>query len=482
MFSSILIVFLGDFLYLLTSKEGRAPEAILTTIFIEIFIFIFLNWLGFRFIYKPIEQFLTDKLSFEKVYKRISSLPYISAYWISFIGFIYTIIISVLMLTLDPTVSKDIFTIIYSIAGILVSYSIFTGIYMFFLINNFTMGLKEHIYKKFDILFPPEKVKLWQKLIAIYLSFSAVFILTIVDMYLSGIFDNIEKHRFIFMDIIFGPVVVIVIIYLITLDLKKPINLILDSFKDVRAGNFSIKTPVVSNDEFGIITADFNKMVEGLQERELIRDTFGKYVTKSVAEEVLKQKLNLTGEVRLATILFTDIENYTGISESMSPVEVVEMLNGYFSFIVETISKHNGIVNKFIGDAIFAIFNAPINDEQHAVNAIKAGLEIQELSQTRRFGNNNIKLKTRIGINSGVIVVGNIGSKDRLEYTAIGDEVNIASRLEQLNKVYDTQILVGEKTYELAKNYFNFEKIGKIELKGKTNVIDVYKVANRWHS
>ena len=151
------------------------------------------------------------------------------------------------------------------------------------------------------------------------------------------------------------------------------------------------------------------------------------------------------------------------------------MLNDYFSFMVKIITDHNGVVNKFMGDAVLALFNAPIDDPEHAKNAISCAIEIQSASQNRRFGK-NLSIVTRIGINTGMVVVGNIGSSDRLEYTVIGDEVNIASRLEKLNKEYGTKILVGEKTYQLASTHFKFKMIGNIQLKGKHEPIAAYNV------
>src|SRR5690606_21615345 len=170
----------------------------------------------------------------------------------------------------------------------------------------------------------------------------------------------------------------------------------------------------------------------------------------------------------------TDIANYTTISESLSPEEVVRMLNEYFSVLVEIIQRHKGVVNKFIGDAVFAMFNVPLDDPDHAVNAIKAALEIEQITKSRTFGNGSL-LTTRIGINSGSVVAGNIGSADRLEYTLIGDEVNIASRLEQLNKQYGTNILLGENTYDMAKAHFEFTQLGEFQLKGKKKTVKVYK-------
>ena len=134
-------------------------------------------------------------------------------------------------------------------------------------------------------------------------------------------------------------------------------------------------------------------------------------------------------------------------------------------------------MNKFVGDEIFAIFNVPLDDPDHAVHAIHAALAIEHITTTRTFGKHR-QLTTRVGINTGVVVAGNIGSADRMEYTVIGDDVNVAARLEQLNKQYGTHILLGENTYDLAKNHFNFIQLGNFQLKGKERTIKVYKVSN----
>ena len=134
-------------------------------------------------------------------------------------------------------------------------------------------------------------------------------------------------------------------------------------------------------------------------------------------------------------------------------------------------------MNEFVGDAVFAMFNVPLDDPDHAVNAINAALAIEKITTTRKFGKNR-QLTTRIGINTGAVVAGNIGSPDRLKYGVVGDEVNVAARLEQLNKQYGTHMLIGENTYDIAKNHFNFIQLGNVQLKGKKKTINVYKVNN----
>jgi adenylate cyclase len=194
-----------------------------------------------------------------------------------------------------------------------------------------------------------------------------------------------------------------------------------------------------------------------------------------VATVILDKKIDLEGDARLCTVMVTDIANYTTISEELSPKEIVTMLNEYFSVLVSIIHNHKGVVNKFIGDSIFAMFNVPLDDPDHAVNAINAAIEIEKITVTRQFGKNR-QLATRVGINTGVVVAGNIGSVDRMEYTVIGDEVNIAARLEQLNKRHGTHILLGENTYDMAKDHLDFIQLGDFQLKGKERTIKVYKV------
>ena len=242
-----------------------------------------------------------------------------------------------------------------------------------------------------------------------------------------------------------------------------------------------MNVPVVSNDEIGLLTSEFNSMIQGLRELEFIRDTFGKYISKNIAELIIEKKINLDGELRLVTILSTDIEGYTSISEKLSPKESLSMLSAYFTDLITVINNYGGIVNKFIGDAVFALFNVPFEDPTHAQNAVISALEIQKITTEKEYLK-GMKLKTRIGINTGIVVAGNIGSLDRYDYTVIGDEVNIATRLEELNKKFDSQVLIGHNTYELVKNKFECESMGTHYLKGKSCPIEVYRVSQNRQS
>ena len=182
------------------------------------------------------------------------------------------------------------------------------------------------------------------------------------------------------------------------------------------------------------------------------------------------------GEVREATILFTDIESFTSISESMSPQQLIATLNEYFSVVVEPIERYAGVINQFQGDAILATFNLPEAHRDHAANAVRAAIEIQAALKNRLFGD-GITLSSRIGINSGTCVGGLVGTGDRLGYTVHGDNVNLAARLEQLNKEYGTRVLISESTCQLAGwTRFSFKRICEVRVRGRQTSTVVYTV------
>ncbi len=351
-------------------------------------------------------------------------------------------------------------------------YTILGTIFTYFIIDNYTISLKEYIYYKNGLALPNQRVKIWQKLFLTYvvISFSPLFELYfLITPYLKA--DNEVVYTQIV--VIFTTLVILIIssMYFISRGFRKPVYLLLNTFNKVKEGIY-ITAPIVSSDEMGVLTSNFNKMVQGLKEREYIKDTFGKFVTEEIAQEILKGKIKLSGTTKVITILFTDIANYTTITENLEPVETVNILNSYFSEIVEIVKQNKGVVNKFIGDAVMAIFGAPIDDANHVANAIKCGLEIQ----SREFIYDGVVLKTRVGINTDKVLVGNIGTVNRMEYTVIGDGVNVASRLETLNKKYNTTLLIGENSYEMTKDLFQFEEMGRELLKGKTNFVKVYKI------
>ena len=212
-----------------------------------------------------------------------------------------------------------------------------------------------------------------------------------------------------------------------------------------------------------------------------IQKIMAKYVSKDVMTDILKNidEVKLGGKRAEITALFADIRDFTQISESMEPEEVSSILNLYFSEMVPIVRKHNGMINKFMGDAMLVVFGAPIENKNHAKNAVLCAIEmlekVKELQEKwQQEGKSNINIG--IGISTGAAFVGNIGAEDRFEYTAIGDTVNTASRLEAFNKLYNTRLLISAYTYEKVKNLVDVIKIHSVTVKGKTESLDIFEV------
>jgi adenylate cyclase len=217
-----------------------------------------------------------------------------------------------------------------------------------------------------------------------------------------------------------------------------------------------------------------DSVVEGSAAREL-----SKFVPDEVARQAKAGEQQMEagqGEVREATILFTDIEGFTTISETMTPTELIATLNDYFAVVTKPIIEHGGVINQFQGDAILATFNIPEVLPDHAAEALRAALAIQAELRNRRFGG-GVVLRSRVGINSGEIVGGLVGTGDRLGYTVHGDEVNLAARLEQMNKDYGTRIIVSERARELAgRSEFRFTRLGTTSVRGRKTPVIIYTV------
>ena len=208
---------------------------------------------------------------------------------------------------------------------------------------------------------------------------------------------------------------------------------------------------------------------------DLIRDIFGKYVPEDVASAVLAGKGEFKPIKTTATILYTDIASFTEIAEEMPPEQVMDMLNEYFPAVIEPIEHHGGIVNQFQGDAMLVTFNVPVEDPEHAEKAVQTAQEILEICTRKLFS--GVALTTRIGITTGAVVAGNVGSGRRFNYTVHGDAVNLAARLEQLNKRHKTNVLISDSTTSLLQRDYPLQSVGTMQIRGKTDPVTVYTLA-----
>lgn len=209
--------------------------------------------------------------------------------------------------------------------------------------------------------------------------------------------------------------------------------------------------------------------------------SFQRYMPTALVKRLIaSNKIAVVGgEIKRLTLVFTDIQNFTQLSENIHPQELMQYLSRYFQVMTKVIIEMNGTIDKYIGDGVMAFWGAPVDDPEHACHTCQAVLQIQQvlrqLNEEWRL-ENKPEVVTRMGINTGNVVVGNVGSDDKLNYTSLGDAVNLASRLESLNKVYRTTIMVSEFTYAAVKNQFEFRLLDKVAAKGKRQGMYIYEL------
>ncbi|MDQ1336502.1 MAG: hypothetical protein QG552_3452 [Thermodesulfobacteriota bacterium] len=271
--------------------------------------------------------------------------------------------------------------------------------------------------------------------------------------------------------------------FLVSGNLRRPLEDMIRVLQQVRNGRFDNKVRVTSNDEIGYTGDSINAMTDGLIERDLIKDTFGKYVAKEVRDEVLSGRTPLDGEKKEVTVLFSDLRNFTPMTEQNDPKLVVKMMNAYFKEMAEAIQEQKGLVLQFIGDEIYAVFGAPISRQDHPVRAFRAGLEMRRrlTGLNRQFEEKGWPgLRHGIGIHTGVALAANIGSPDRLSYLLVGDTVNLAARLQSLTKEVGTDMILSATTHAhlspAERNAVHLKPLKNVSVKGKRNPVEVFAV------
>lgn len=242
----------------------------------------------------------------------------------------------------------------------------------------------------------------------------------------------------------------------------------------------SYAVPIVCQLVTTIFGYSFKFMSEN-RNKEKIKQAMGKYLSQDVMKNVVRNidDLKLGGKRAVVTVLFSDIRGFTSLSEKMSAEEVSMILNEYFAEMEPIISKYNGVINKFIGDAVMALFGEPIQDSNHAQNAVKCAYEMLkkvEYLREKWLFEGKPKIEIGVGINTGEVFIGNIGTETRMEYTVIGDTVNLASRIEGYNKVYKTNLLVSSSTYEYISGIADVIKISEVQIRGKSKKMNIYEV------
>ena len=286
-----------------------------------------------------------------------------------------------------------------------------------------------------------------------------------------------------FMEVIIITVICVVFSIVLSVFVSKsvsnPLDKLEDAMKDVEKGNLDVQVEIVSNDEIGSVTEGFNLMVKGLKESETIKDSFGKYVSQEIRDEILEGRISLDGEMKRATLLFSDLRDFTPFVESTHPKQVITIMNQYFTQMTEAIKGNRGLVLQYVGDEIEAVFGAPVSYDDHTDMAVEAALEMR-----RRLITLNQSLEKQgfrpfqhgIGIHTGAVLAGNIGSKDRISYALVGDTVNLASRIGGLTKEFSCDIILSQTTYNLLTGTFRTEQLSSTKVKGKKEEVMIYKL------
>lgn len=271
------------------------------------------------------------------------------------------------------------------------------------------------------------------------------------------------------------------VIFLFSMTLTSPIEKLAELIAIVSKGNFDVKATahVKSHDEVGDLAKAFDHMTDGLKERDKVKSLFSKFHGSSVAEDLINKDIGVGGQNKDVVVFFSDIRGFTAFSEKRRPEEVVAMLNEYFAVMVGIINRHGGVVDKFIGDAIMAIWGAPKSSSQDAQKALRACLEMRrglsDLNE-KRIARGEPAIMIGMGLHAGSAISGTIGSDERMEYTVIGNTVNTASRIEASTKAFGADLLVTDDVITRVGEDFIMDYAGAAEVKGRSEALKMYKI------
>ncbi|HYC71275.1 MAG TPA: adenylate/guanylate cyclase domain-containing protein [Opitutaceae bacterium] len=262
---------------------------------------------------------------------------------------------------------------------------------------------------------------------------------------------------------------------------SRPVQELAAHTRRVAAGDYSARLELAREDELGQLAAAFNQMTAGLAERDRVRDLLGKVVSPEIAAQLMQSDLKLGGEEREVTVLFSDLRDFTTLSEKLPPAEVLALLNRYLDRMSAIVERHGGVIDKYIGDAIMALFGAPVAAPDAAARALAAAREmVAALADLNRelAAEGRPPLQFGIGINTGRVVAGNMGSRSRLNYTVIGDGVNLAARLEALTKdpAHGASIIVSESAARAARELDALRLLGTVQVKGRAEPVRILAV------
>jgi class 3 adenylate cyclase len=374
-------------------------------------------------------------------------------------------------------------------------YAVLYSYFIYYFVNDLTLAMRRHY--RLELEFSPLRERLGgtdkpRRSIAKKLAESFLVIGVLPALLLTldltvfapiRMAQGLSTEQVIALDLLASLYVIIASIVFVSRALLASTQELFVAQDAVARGDLNHRAAVLTDDELGEVTQRFNSMVDALRERELMKSALHRYLSPEVANELIASGGVIESRSVEATVMFTDIQGFTTLSETLDPQETVDLLNAYFAVVNNIIREHGGTVNNFIGDAVVAIFNVPTPHETHARAATEAAIAIQRAIQREHFrlaNSRSVQLPTRIGINTGSVCAGAIGSTDRQGYTVYGDAVNLAARIEPLNKLFGTRVLASASTITLAvaqglpSSFTNL--LGEAAVAGRQQPVVVYEI------
>lgn len=461
---SMLAVVAIDFCFALIYEipfERFLPTALILT---------FMTLVGAHVIFAPIRRYMASGGESAVPVRRVATLGRVcTAYMTAIVSILaatkFIVLPRVLGFDLDSLLTRN------EQIWLPILHTLYYSALIYFVMIDYEAVLRLHVFRRWGKLIPAARGRLLLRLLAAF----GVTSLLPMSLFVLHVFErdtNLGREVLV-QDVMASALGLFVTVVFVARSLIGPVRSLEAAIAGVRRNDLNVTVPVLSNDETGQLASAFNRMVRGLRERALIRQTFGRYIPERVASMILASGGELKPRSATATILYADIERFTSLAEKIPPEQVVEMLNEYFSAAVEIIENNHGVVTQFQGDAMLATFNLPVEDEFHAESAIRSGLAIERLCAEREFA--GMGLQVRIGIATGSVTAGNVGSDNRVSYTVHGDAVNLAARLEQLNKRFGTRLLMDEATIDRLTLPMPIAFVGEVRIRGRERYVRVYR-------
>lgn len=420
-------------------------------------------WWGFR----PVARFATDGSDAGLATRCIEELPRRSAWLAAALVVVFSVATSASGVYTPVGADLRQFTqqqvgaaLLFYAAVYAVLYSYFT----YFVVHDLTIAMRRHWRSQLRFsaggVRAETVVSAWQRRGGLARRLGAIFlVIGVLPVLLLGMdltvlaplraAQGLSTGDVVALDLMASLYVILASVYFVSRSLLAPARELFEAHEAVRRGDLTYQAAVLTDDELGEVSVRFNSMVGALRERELMKTALQRYLGPGVASELIASGGLIASRSVVATVMFTDIEGFTTLSETLAPQDTVDLLNAYFTLLHVVIAREGGTINNFLGDAVVAIFNVPTAQADHAYAAVRAALAIQTALEQQRFalsGGRSVRLPTRIGINTGPVSAGSFGSEDRQGYTVYGDAVNLAARIEPQNKRFRTRILVSHET------------------------------------